>query len=120
MTEIKKIIGENIRYERQQRNMSLEDLAEILGITPGFLGLVERGHRGTDISKLAQIAKVFGLSIDALTVPRKKQDMKVKEPAFDPVESKKSTVYSMIYDLDAAELEFVISVVRALKQIRNS
>ncbi|MDR1689962.1 MAG: helix-turn-helix domain-containing protein [Clostridiales bacterium] len=118
MSEIKKTIGENIRFERQQRNMSLEDLAEILGITPGFLGLVERGHRGTDISKLAQIAKVFGVTIDHLTLVRKKNEAKKVKEANDPVENKKSTVYSMVFDLDIKELEFIIQVVRSLKQLR--
>ncbi|MCD7904931.1 MAG: hypothetical protein LUG24_05020 [Clostridiales bacterium] len=40
-----KIIGANIHYERQLRNMSIDEAAEMLDMAPFFLGLLERGQR---------------------------------------------------------------------------
>lgn len=114
---IKQTIGENIRYIRQQRNMSLEDLAEIINVTPGFLGLVERGQRGTDISKLADIAKSFDVTLDYLTTNSNKQNLSLNEKEFDPIESKKSTIYTLIYDMTEKELDFIISTIRSLKHV---
>ncbi|MCD8157346.1 MAG: helix-turn-helix transcriptional regulator [Clostridiales bacterium] len=46
-----RLIGMNIRYERQLRNLTIEELSEIIGIAPGFLGLIERGQRGNNYKK---------------------------------------------------------------------
>ena len=39
-----KIIGENIRTERKRQLLTIERLAEIVGITENFLGKIERGE----------------------------------------------------------------------------
>ncbi len=52
-----KLIGSNIRFERQKRDLTIEELSEILNIAPGFLGLIERGQRGTSIKNLCKIAE---------------------------------------------------------------
>lgn len=117
---VKKIIGENIRAERQKRGMSLDDLSNIIGVTSGFMGLVERGHRGTDVSKLVQIAKVFETSLDSLMTDRKTGALSVAEAGFEPIEAKRAAVYTMAYDLSLAELDFVNSVIKELKNMREA
>jgi len=39
------ILGERIRKERERIGLSREKLAELIGISPSFLGLVEREDR---------------------------------------------------------------------------
>ena len=39
-----KIIGSNIRKERKQQMLTIEQLAEKAGITDNFLGKIERGE----------------------------------------------------------------------------
>lgn len=65
--EIWQYIGAKIREEREKRQLTIEELAEILNIAPGFLGLIERGQRGTRLKNLFKIATFFGLSMDQLT-----------------------------------------------------
>lgn len=50
--EIWQYIGAKIREEREKRQLTIEELAEILNIAPGFLGLIERGQRGTRLKNL--------------------------------------------------------------------
>lgn len=64
--EKRKIIGTNIRFKRKEYNLTIEDLSEILDIAPGFLGLIERGQRGTSIVNLAKISDFFGVTLDDL------------------------------------------------------
>ena len=37
MIDYNKIIGSNVRFERQKRDLTIEELSEILNIAPGFL-----------------------------------------------------------------------------------
>ena len=37
-----KIIGSNIRYERKRRGLTIDDFAKVIGMAPGFLGLIEK------------------------------------------------------------------------------
>ena len=66
MIDYNKIIGSNVRFERQKRDLTIEELSEILNIAPGFLGLIERGQRGTSIKNLCKIAEFFSISLDQL------------------------------------------------------
>ena len=54
-----KNIGTNIRLLRKSRGLTIEDLACVLDIAPGFLGLVERGTRGVSLANLARISIFF-------------------------------------------------------------
>lgn len=60
------IIGANIRYERQNRGLSIEALSDCLDIKPAFLGLIERGERCTNVGNLVRIADFFNISLDQL------------------------------------------------------
>lgn len=64
--EKRKIIGTNVRFKRQEYNLTIEDLSEIVDIAPGFLGLIERGQRGTSIINLIKISDFFGVTLDDL------------------------------------------------------
>jgi len=61
-----KVIGTNIKSERRLREVSREELAEILGLTISHIGLIERGERGATNVVLEKFAKSFNISIDSL------------------------------------------------------
>jgi transcriptional regulator with XRE-family HTH domain len=119
-----RIIGSNIRYERKKRNLTIEDLAEIIGMAPGFLGLIERGQRGTSIKNLVRIAEIFSISLDQLVTVdlRNLEVTNVKEGK----ETKKSrsgklsTLSSIIKNMSEDELEYIITVVKALRKLTRN
>jgi len=73
---IKVAIGKRIRFLRGNYKMSMEDLAKQLDITPGYLGLIERGKRGTSESRLIDISHIFRVSLDYLMTGREKAPSK--------------------------------------------
>ena len=44
-----KAIGQRIRLRRLELNLSQEELAEIVGISPSFVGAIERGEKSATI-----------------------------------------------------------------------
>jgi len=61
-----RVIGKNIRSEREMRRMSREELAETLDLTVSHMGLIERGERGATAVTLEKLASVYGVKIDEL------------------------------------------------------
>ena len=66
MDEYTKNIGSNIRLKRKQKGMTIDELAEEVGMSPGYLGLLERGQRGTSMSNLVKISDLFGITMEQL------------------------------------------------------
>jgi transcriptional regulator with XRE-family HTH domain len=59
-------VGDVIRRLRQQRGLSLRDLAAQSGLSQSFLGAVERGRSDIAVGRLAQIAAVLGHDVASL------------------------------------------------------
>ncbi|NLY77687.1 MAG: helix-turn-helix transcriptional regulator [Tissierellia bacterium] len=57
-------IGARIRKERENLNLSREKFAEILGISPYYLGQIERGDRKMSLQVLTKIAISLHLPVD--------------------------------------------------------
>lgn len=114
-----KIIGSNIRYERKKRDLTIEELSDILSIAPGFLGLIERGQRGTSIKNLCKIADFFSLTLDQL-ITRYIDDDKTasvhEDDANVDYSTKKLSAESYINNLDIEELDFAIAFLKSLKR----
>jgi len=65
MIDIKKI-GVNIRRERRQQLLTIEQLAEKAGITDNYMGKIERGEGMPSLETIDSIASALGVSIDSL------------------------------------------------------
>lgn len=73
-------LGTNIKYLRTQRNMTQEELGELLGTTSKSISRWEQGLTYPDITLLPYIANVFEITVDKLLgVESIKQDEYVKE-----------------------------------------
>ena len=62
-----KIIGENLRKIRTVSYLSLQDVADKLGIQKGTLGNIERGDKAPSLAMLCKLAEYFCVSLDYLT-----------------------------------------------------
>ena len=113
------IIGENVRNERIARDISIDELSEMLDLTPGFVGLIERGQRGTTSSTLYRLSEVFDMPIDALFRNNKGSSLSFGEESLDPCAIKRRKVASYISSFNESELEFILSVIKNLRQLRN-
>lgn len=115
----KKTIGKNIRKERISRNISIDELAEMLCLSPAFVGLIERGQRGAKIDNLIKISEIFNTDINNIIYGSNNFSHIVSEDKEKPREVKVKTLITLMYDLDEKEIDFIISIVRNLKKLRN-
>lgn len=100
-----KVLSVRIREERIKRNLTIEQLAEIINVSPSFLGLVERGDRGLSIEKLCKLAGVFGVSIDSL--------LRVYN---EDVNSRYEKINVLLYNMDDNQLDFIANMIKLMKQ----
>ena len=61
-SNINKILGENIKDIRKSLNLTQEDFAEKLGLTPQFLSQVETGRAGISIDNAIKICNLANCS----------------------------------------------------------
>ena len=58
--------GMKIRLLRVERDITLTDFAERLGVTLPYLSRIERQHTSANVGLLLKIAREFGVSVDDL------------------------------------------------------
>ena len=61
-----KIFGKRIKELRNQRNLTQSELAEMIGLSTNFIGMVERGERNTSVDKIFKLADAFEISLAKL------------------------------------------------------
>jgi transcriptional regulator with XRE-family HTH domain len=64
--KIARQVGERIRKLRQERGVSQEQLALKAGITPSYLGQVERGQKSPTIDSIDKVARALQVSLEEL------------------------------------------------------
>ena len=57
------MMGKRIRRERQQRQLTLEQLSQSTGLSKSFLSQVERGLTQPSVTSIKKIARQFGISV---------------------------------------------------------
>lgn len=58
-----KTFGSRIQELRKKNNLTQSELAEKIGLSTNFIGMVERGERNTSIDKIFKLAKAFNISL---------------------------------------------------------
>ena len=60
--------GARVRQRRQDRDLTLEGLAELAGLDWTYVGQVERGKRNLSLLNLLRLAKALGVDPSELVV----------------------------------------------------
>jgi transcriptional regulator with XRE-family HTH domain len=118
LDKIKKEIGRRIRNARLNRCMTIEELAAALGISASYLGLVERGLRGTNTKLLVNVCEVLGCTLEDL-VFGKKVSLHEGNGNDNELNMKRSSVNSLARTLGIQELNFVISTIKNLNAMKG-
>ncbi len=115
-----KIIGSNIRYERKRRGLTIDDFAKVIGMAPGFLGLIERGQRGTSVKNMVAIAEFFDISLDDLItkdLSNGGSDMKDMENTRSA--KARRALKSLVSSLTEDEIVFITSVIKSMNKMNT-
>ena len=59
-------LGKRIREERRKRNLTQEQLAEMVHVTYSYIGQVERGQKGISLETLINVSNCLGVTVDFL------------------------------------------------------
>lgn len=62
-SKIPKDLGRRIQEARRKKGISQVKLAEIIGVTPTYIGFVEQGTRNPSIATLDKIARALEVKI---------------------------------------------------------
>lgn len=103
-----KALGAQIRYVRNSQHLSQEALSEICGISPSFMGHIERGTRKMSLETFVAIANALHVSTDYL--------LSTQLPDTD------ATIAGIIETVkhnNEAQYEKYISIIRALAEISD-
>lgn len=72
--ELYEDIGKRMLLRRKDLHYTQEQMAEILGISTGFYGMIERGEKAPSIGKLVLIHEKLGIDITYLLTGEKEKN----------------------------------------------
>ena len=104
MKDFLKHVGENIRTARKNKDLTIETLSELAGISESFLGTVERGESSISLETLIKLCEALGVSSDSLI-------MDGKEISPSPSD-KRDTLLALLRNASDAELDFLIDYIK--------
>lgn len=111
-----KTIGSNIRYERKLRGLTIDDFAKVIGMAPGFVGLIERGQRGTSIANMVRIAEFFDITLDEL-ITKDLSEGKVSTPkSVNKIDKDRRALISMISTMSESKVQILAANAKALNK----
>ncbi len=103
-----KYIGENIRLARKSKNLTIDTLSELIGISSSFLGTLERGESSLSIETLIGVCKTLGVSADSIIFDRNI----ILESSTD----KKDTIMTLLSNATDDELSFLIDYIKLYRE----
>lgn len=63
---IQRRFGKRIQELRRERELTQEDLADLVEVDRSYMGFIERGERNPTLDKIIKIAKAFKITLSEL------------------------------------------------------
>lgn len=104
--ELREIIRKNIRNRRTALNMPLDELADMVNLSAGYIGSIERGERTGTLETLCNIAQALNMSVNELFADNYPANR------INPLLEK---INGYLVHLDANDCEHLLDVCRFLK-----
>ena len=55
--------GLRVKELRKEKGLTQTELAEKIGLSNNFIGMIERGERNTSVDKIFKLAKAFNMTL---------------------------------------------------------
>lgn len=108
--DLKHLFGKKLKAIRSGRSLTQEKFAEIIGVDPGFIGMLEIGQKAPSFKTLEKIHQNLNISYYEMF-------------DFEQTHTKNSFIAELIRELDGADeksLKYLVSVNRELiKFLKN-
>ena len=97
-------LGKRIREERLKLHLTQEKLAEDIGVSNTYIGLIERGERSLSLDTLVRLANRLGITIDYLL-----------QDSVDPKNDVYENIWRQLFNnASPDQQEMIINVVKLL------
>jgi len=83
--QIRKIIGQQIRYYRNFHSLTQKELAAKIGAESTYITNIEQGKKGISFEKLVEICNIFNISTSDLLPIEMQSDIETKEAIIDEI-----------------------------------
>ena len=104
-----KHIGTNIRAARKRKNLTIDVLSELVGVSPSFFGTLERGYSSLSVETLINVCKALDVSADSII-------FKQETTLSSPVDEKKDILFTMLINASDEELSFLIDYIKLYRK----
>ncbi len=107
MKELAKIIGQRIRNYRVAQGLSQENLAELAGCHPTYIGQLERGEKNATLESIEKIATALQIPLSRLfeklgeSSPEQGIPLKCYEFVAAKTQAQQEQLYRLLLELDA-------------------
>ena len=98
MEDIEVLIGKRIRKRRQSLKLTLQTLADTVGISKAMLSKIELGQVSTPISTYSRIAKSLEMSLVSLIGEKESEFLLIRKDDKKPLSSR-STSAGYLYEM---------------------
>jgi len=93
MTTLAETIGHNLRYARESKRMTQQDVADQLGVTRSAYANIELGRNTAGVDHLVKLTRILGQPIHVfLNLPAPPPE----EPTISDIESKIDDIYELL------------------------
>lgn len=99
-----KVVGQRIRSARESKNLSQEDLAALVDLSPTYISVIERGVKVTKLDKFVAIANALEVSADSLLI----------DVVDHSVAGVTNELYDIISQLPKQEQRRILNAIKAL------
>ncbi len=103
--ELYKGIGNRLLIKRKELHYTQEQMAELLGVSTGFYGMIERGKKAPSIEKLVLIYEKLGTDITYLLTGNGNNDRVINYVEKCPKEKQYDFQQLIKYALNLADIE---------------
>jgi len=97
-------VGRRIRMAREANNLTQEDLAELMDMSPTHISVIERGQKAPRLDTFVLLANILKVSADSLLV----------DVVDHSVEGVSNELYEQMKNLPREEQKRIINAVRVL------
>lgn len=102
MSNIREILGTNIKFFRRSKGITQETLAEMVEVSGSYIGYLERGKKSPSLDLLAKIADILQVAPATLLTP-----------SDDEADGELKKLIAMLTGRETAEVKFVTEVAAA-------
>ena len=100
----------DIKRERLSRGMTIEEVAEMLSLTSGFVGLIERGSRGITLLNLCKLSELFAVDIGHFVYDH--ADMGNIHDENEEATIRRKKITTLISMLNTEQLDFLVKTIK--------